>query len=222
MAGASQKKVAWKWVPIATLVPYERNARVHDDAQIAQIAGSIEAFGWQNAILVDRENVIIAGHGRLEGAKLLASQGKGDLVPIVVAKDLDEAQARLLRLADNKIALNSSWDDEILALELVNLGADLDVAALDLTGFNDAEIAQLLSDGTETDPEGEWKGMPEFVQPEQKAFRKLVVHFKDQSAVDAFAVAIGQKITDATRFVAYPEIEIETYADKRYDAVADA
>ncbi|MEP9390576.1 site-specific DNA-methyltransferase [Mesorhizobium sp. KR9-304] len=135
--------------PLSELIPYARNARTHSDRQIAEIAASIREFGWTNPILVDGENGIIAGHGRLLAARKL---GMAE-VPVIELDGLTEAQKRAYVIADNKLALNAGWDDELLALEfgdLQSLGFDLA-----LTGFGEDEIAALMSHGTVglTDPD---------------------------------------------------------------------
>lgn len=135
--------------PAASLIPYAKNARTHSDAQVAQIAASIREFGWTNPILVDGENGIIAGHGRLMAAQKL---GLAD-VPVIELAGLSEAQKRAYVIADNKLALNAGWDAELLALEFGELeGLGFDLA---LTGFGEEEIAALLSSGTTglTDPD---------------------------------------------------------------------
>jgi len=130
-----------RW-PLARLAPYERNARTHSDDQVAQIAASIQEFGFTNPVLADETGTIIAGHGRV-----LAAQKLGlDDVPVMVARGWSEAQIRAYLLADNKLALNAGWDTETLALELGDLKAmGFDLA---LTGFSDAEIADLMAPGT--------------------------------------------------------------------------
>ena len=125
--------------PIERLVPSAHNARTHSPSQIAEIAGSIRAFGFANPILVGAEGDIIAGHGRLAAARQL---GLGH-VPVVVLSGLTDIQRRQLLLADNRIALNSAWNLQMLHLELKDLtvlGADL--AAL---GFTSQELARALS-----------------------------------------------------------------------------
>ena len=130
--------------PVDRLVPYAGNARTHSDPQIAQIAASIGEFGFTNPILAGGDNVIIAGHGRLLAAKRL---GIGE-VPVIVLDHLSEAQRRALVIADNKLAENAGWDEEMLRTELATLDEmDFD---LDLMGFSDEELDDLLGglDGT--------------------------------------------------------------------------
>jgi hypothetical protein len=120
------------------LIPYARNARTHSDAQVAQIAAAIREFGWTNPILVDGENGVIAGHGRLLAARKL---GLGE-VPVIELANLSAAQKRAYVLADNKLALNAGWDEEMLAAEVADLtalGTDLNLA-----GFAAGEIDKLL------------------------------------------------------------------------------
>ncbi|MBT3494529.1 MAG: site-specific DNA-methyltransferase [Rhodospirillaceae bacterium] len=131
--------------PVDRLIPYARNARTHADDQVAQIAGSIAEFGFVNPILVGNDDVIIAGHGRLLAAQKL---GMAD-VPVIRLEHLSEIQRRALVIADNKIAENAAWDEELLRLELEELQAeDFD---LDITGFDLDEIDRLLQGA---DPEG--------------------------------------------------------------------
>jgi len=128
---------------IDSLVPYIRNARTHSDAQVAQIAASIKEFGFTNPILVDGDNGIIAGHGRLAASRQL---GLGE-VPVIELAHLSKAQKQALILADNKLALNAGWDDDALKIELAELG-DLDFD-LTLTGFDADELAGLTATETE-------------------------------------------------------------------------
>jgi hypothetical protein len=127
-----------KLLQLAEIVPYSRNAREHSDAQIGQIAASIREFGFTNPVLVDENSLLIAGHGRLAAARFL---GMAQLPAIVIA-DLSDAQKQALRLADNKLALNASWNDELLRTELADLrDVGFDLA---LTGFGDDELAGLF------------------------------------------------------------------------------
>ena len=124
-----------RW-PIDRLIPYARNARTHSEAQIAQIAASIREWGWTTPILVDENGTVLAGHGRLAAARQLQMTK----VPVIVASGWSDAKRRAYILADNKLALNAGWDDQILALELADLGNDFD---LNLIGFTPDEVAAL-------------------------------------------------------------------------------
>ncbi|WP_298031772.1 site-specific DNA-methyltransferase [uncultured Desulfovibrio sp.] len=120
--------------PIEALLPYARNARTHSEAQVAQIAASMVEFGWTNPVLVDGDNGIIAGHGRVMAARKLGLE----TVPVIELAHLSETQKRAYILADNKIALNAGWDEEMLRVELDALReADFN---LDLTGFDANEL----------------------------------------------------------------------------------
>lgn len=122
---------------ITDLVPYARNSRTHSDEQIAQIASSIREFGWTNPVLVDKNNTIIAGHGRVMGARRLGIEE----VPTICLDHLTEAQVRAYVIADNKLALNAGWDEELLTSELENLKAE--GYELGLVGFTEQELEQL-------------------------------------------------------------------------------
>jgi DNA modification methylase len=134
---------------VAELVPAERNARTHSPEQIQQIAASIRQWGWTNPILIDEGRAIIAGHGRLEAAR---AAGLVE-VPTITLAGLGAAQKRALAIADNKLALNAGWDDELLRLELGELG--LEGFDLGLIGFSDLELKDILADRTDglTDPD---------------------------------------------------------------------
>jgi len=124
--------------PIERLVPYARNSRTHSDAQVAQIAASIKEWGFTTAVLVDEQGGLIAGHGRLMAARKLGMAQ----VPVMVAAGWTDAQKRAYIIADNKLALNAGWDNELLSLELAELeGLGFDV---ELTGFSDEEIKALM------------------------------------------------------------------------------
>jgi DNA modification methylase len=136
----SQTIVQIEYRPIEALIPYARNSRTHSDAQVAQIAASIREFGWTNPVLVDSSNGIIAGHGRVLAARKLGF----DQVPVIELAHLTESQKRAYVLADNKLAENAGWDDELLRIELEALqAAGFD---LSLTGFADDELAALMAE----------------------------------------------------------------------------
>jgi DNA modification methylase len=136
-----------RW-PIDKLIPYARNARTHSDEQVAQVAASMIEFGWTNPILAGADGVIIAGHARLAAARKLRMTE----VPVIVLDHLTPTQRRALVLADNRLALNAGWDEEMLRVELESL--EEDGFDLDLAGFTDEEIEELLRD-----PEATFEGL---------------------------------------------------------------
>ena len=123
---------------VADLIPYVRNSRTHSDAQVAQIAASIKEFGWTNPILIDGENGIIAGHGRLLAARKLGQ----DKVPVIELAHMTDAQKRAYVIADNQLAMNAGWDTSMLTLELGDLQAE--GFDLELLGFDAAELEKLM------------------------------------------------------------------------------
>jgi DNA modification methylase len=135
-----QPDLAVMAMPVASLVPYAANARTHSDAQVAQIAASIAEFGFVNPVLIDASGVLVAGHGRVLAAKRLGMAS----VPAIRLAHLNEAQARALRLADNQIALNSGWDEALLATELARI-RDEGIVDLDVLGFSGLELDELLA-----------------------------------------------------------------------------
>lgn len=136
----ADKVERWK---IEKLVPYARNARTHSDEQVGQIAASIKEWGWTTPILVDEDGSIIAGHGRTMAAQRLQMTE----VPVMVAKGWSDAKKRAYLLADNKLAMNAGWDNEMLALELGEIG-ELGFD-LDMTGFTAEEIEALTPEQIE-------------------------------------------------------------------------
>lgn len=125
---------------VADLIPYAANSRTHSDAQVAQIAASIREFGWTNPILIDGDNTIIAGHGRLMAARKLGL----DEVPAIVLDHLTKAQQRALVIADNQLALNAGWDMEMLKAEIE--GLNFEGFDLDLLGFSEADLSGFLAE----------------------------------------------------------------------------
>ena len=142
--GAQIRDLGVETVAVSALQPYARNARTHSPKQIRQIAASIEEFGWTNPVLIDGKGGIIAGHGRVEAAKLLGLE----TVPTIRLQDMTEAQKRAYIIADNRPAELAGWDAEVLAIELRALGEialDFDI---EVTGFQTTEI-DLLIEGLE-------------------------------------------------------------------------
>ena len=139
-------------IPTADLIPYGKNSRTHTDFQVAQIAGSIREFGFTNPILIDGENGIIAGHGRVMAAGKLGLAK----VPCIRLAHLTDTQRRAYIIADNKLALNAGWDEEMLGLELADLReADFD---LDVLGFDNFAIEQFLNPPERNDEAPESSG----------------------------------------------------------------
>ena len=144
-------------VSVSALQPYARNARTHTKKQIRQIAASIEEFGWTNPVLIDGEGGIIAGHGRVEAAKLLGLE----TVPTIRLQDMTEAQKRAYIIADNRLAELAGWDQEVLAIELRALGEIALDFDLEITGFETTEIDLLIESLDESGSEDEADIVPE-------------------------------------------------------------
>ena len=177
----------YKTVKVANLVPYARNSRTHSAEQVAQIAASIREFGFTNPLLIDEQGGIIAGHGRL-----LAAQKLGfDEVPAITLQWLSDAQKKAYVIADNKLALNAGWDDEMLRVEfqeLQEMGFDLE-----LTGFSLDEIAGLEFD------EGEEVGMPDLPDGDKEPFQQKTFTLHDEQAAvvdDAITLARANPLAD--------------------------
>ena len=132
-------------IQLATLIPYINNSRTHSDEQVAQIAASIKEFGFNNPILVDKDSGIIAGHGRLQAARKLGLTE----VPCVRLEHLTETQRKAYIIADNRLALNAGWDNELLRLELNELDGNID---LSLLGFTVPELTIAMGFGADFEP----------------------------------------------------------------------
>ena len=165
-------------IKTADLVPYARNSRTHSPEQVAQIAGSIREFGFTNPVLIDAENGIIAGHGRVMGAQKL---GLAE-VPCIRLSHLSDAQRRAYVIADNKLALNAGWDEEMLGLELADLReADFD---LGLLGFSEDELGAFNI---------EESGMPELSSGDKQPFQQMTFTVHDEQAEDVAAAMAKAK-----------------------------
>ena len=136
------------FLAVSDLIPYARNTRTHSEAQVAEIAGSIREFGFTNPVLVDQDNGIIAGHGRVLAARKLSIEQ----VPCIQLSHLTDTQRRAYSIADNKLALNASWDEDLLSLEIQDIkDASFDIGLL---GFGADELAAILaSDDVSTSPD---------------------------------------------------------------------
>lgn len=154
---------------VAELIPYASNSRTHSDAQVAQIAASIKEFGWTNPILVDGDDSIIAGHGRLLAARKLGMKE----VPVIVLDHLTKAQQRALVIADNQLALNAGWDMEMLENEVRSL--DDDDYALSILGFSDDDLARFLAEVSEVE-------LPFLADGDKEPFQQMTFTLHDEQA----------------------------------------
>ena len=165
-------------LPTDTLIPYARNTRTHSEAQVAQIAGSIREFGFTNPVLIDGENGIIAGHGRVLAAQKLAL-GK---VPCIRLSYRTDTQRRAYIIADNKLALNAGWDEELLGLELADLRED--GFDLELTGFDGDELGQF---------DAEEVAMPTLADGDKQPFQQKTFTLHDEQAEEVDAACAKAK-----------------------------
>tara|TARA_B110000046_G_scaffold75627_1_gene83740 strand:+ start:2056 stop:2676 length:621 start_codon:yes stop_codon:yes gene_type:complete len=153
------------------LIPYISNSRTHSQAQVTQVAASIKEFGFTNPLLMDEQNGIIAGHGRLQAAKQLSLKE----VPTITLKGLTNVQRKAYIIADNKLALNAGWDDELLALELASLKDE--AFDLSFTGFDADELLLLIGDIDEV-------GLPELSDGDKEPFQQKTFTLHDEQATD--------------------------------------
>ena len=170
---------------ITELIPYGANSRTHSDEQVLQIAASIKEFGFTNPVLLDGDGGIIAGHGRIMAARKLGMF----TVPSIVLHHLTDAQKRAYVIADNKLALNAGWDDDLLASEIQGLiDEEYDV---DLIGFTQDELDELLSSVNEI-------GMPELSNEEPEFQQKAFTLHNDQMSFvdDAIKLAKTDPLVD--------------------------
>lgn len=177
----------YKTVLVSDLIPYARNSRTHSEAQVAKIAASIKEFGFLNPVIIDGKNGIIAGHGRIMAAQKLGITE----VPAVEASHLTDAQRRAYIIADNRLALDAGWDDEMLRVEFAELG-DLGFD-LDLTGFEPGEVEALQFD---SDCETE---MPALKDGDREPYQQKTFTLHDEQAAivdDAVTLARTSPLAD--------------------------
>lgn len=170
-------------LPLDRLIPYANNSRTHSEEQVAQIAASIREFGFTNPVLIDEADGIIAGHGRVLAARKL---GLAE-VPCIRLGHLSEAQRRAYVIADNKLALNAGWDEDLLRVELVSLRDDQGFA-LELTGFNEAELTKTLEEFTAEEQE-----MPELNSGDKEPFQQKTFTLHDEQAEEVEAAITKAK-----------------------------
>jgi len=172
-------------------IPYANNARTHSETQVAQIAGSIRQFGFNNPVLVDESDTIIAGHGRVLAARMLEL----DKVPCIRLTHLTESQRKAYIIADNKIALNSGWDEELLKLELQNM-SDIEQIA---TGFTPEEL-NILFNGWQSDIE-----KMEGIDPVDSAAKEKIIIKCSQEEYEM----LREKITNLIDDLGLHDVEVD-------------
>lgn len=206
MKKKSAPESAAEWVPLSRLKVWEDNPRKNDGRPVDVAAASIKEFGFGAPIvarLADGE--IIAGHTRFKAAQKLGLES----VPVRFL-DLDEKQAHALALVDNRAAELAMWDSAGLLKQLESYdGGDLLVASL---GFDSGYVSKLLAQVEHrvvenVDPTKEWEGtgMPPYEHDDEQGFRRLIVHFKDQAAVDEFSKLVGCVLSEKTKFIWLPD-----------------
>lgn len=198
------------------LTPDPKNARAHNPRNVGMIEAALGEVGAARSIVIDEDGVILAGNATVEAAaqagieRVQVVEADGETIIAVRRRGLTPEQKVKLALFDNRAAELAEWDASVLA----ELAEELDLDKL----FFPHELANLLEQaGTEIlDANELWKGMPEFEQEDQTAYQSIHVHFKTKQDVEDFARLVNQTITDKTRFLWFPYIEIERYADKSY------
>jgi len=165
---------------VADLIPYALNARTHSEEQIKQIASSIRLFGFTNPVLIDEENNLIAGHGRISAASLL----KMDKIPAIVVTGLDEAKRRALIIADNRHAETSGWDYDLLGQELIALKDQVDIEAM---GYSHDDLAKLLGEAANAAGLGEEEAADKW--------QLLIEYDNENQLADAYSEAQSKGLT---------------------------
>ena len=195
---------------VEKLKPNPANPNLHDENHTRLLGAMLKHQGWRESIIVSKQSgLVVCGHGRLKAAKTLGLKE----VPVDIQDFENEADEYAHMIADNRIAELSGFDNDALKEILATL--DTGAMDMDITGFDGATLEKLMTQFY-VEPEDEWKGMPEFEMEDKTAFKSILIHFKEQESMDKFAEVIGQKLTDRTKMIWYPEMEIERAADKVY------
>lgn len=193
-------------ISIDLIKPYPKNAKKHSEEQVKLISKSIKRFGFNQPIVIDKDNIIIIGHGRYGAAKLIGLEE----VPVIQI-DLSEEDAKSYRLADNKLN-ESDWDFTLVVDELQDLEIELqELTGFDLSLFENLETLEVVDDINK-----EWENMPEFDNENIKPYRRVIISFENEENVKKFAKATGLNITDKTKSTYFPPKEQNTHVDKRY------
>jgi len=200
-------------IEIDKLIPYHNNPRKNQD--IDKVASSINEYGFQQPIVVDKKMVVIVGHTRLLGAQKLGLKK----VPVLIAH-LSEAKAKAYRIADNRVSEDAGWDYDLLKLEIDAL-KEINFN-IDELGFEEQELETIIFQSDHNsrnwlDTEEHWQDMPSFEHSDQSPFRSLTVNFVNQDAVDKFFQLIKQDYTEKTKYIWFPFIEKNVIKDKYYE-----
>ncbi|MBP98995.1 hypothetical protein CMK18_23845 [Candidatus Poribacteria bacterium] len=200
---------------VEKLTPYVNNSRQHNLEQVNQVAASIKEFGFTNPVLIDNQDTIIAGHCRVMAAKKLELKK----IPVVVLSDLSPAQRKAYVVADNQLALNAMWDFTKLSNEIEFLNEE--EFNLDLLGFSESFLESLKitpdTEEGEVDYDEHWQDMPEFDQDDTRPHRTVMLHFLNQEDVDKFCDLTDQVITEKTKYVWFPEKQVDPVIDIHYE-----
>ena len=201
-------------VPLSEILPYEQNPRKNDRA-VDVVVKSIKEFGFRNPIMLDKDNVIVAGHTRARAAHKLGLQE----VPIIRIEGLTPAQIRAYRIMDNKSQEHSYWDYPLLKKEIFEL-KKLNVD-LGLTGFtiDEVEFFNPDTDKSANNPYEEWRksGALEYGNEDKTGYKTILLHFNTPEDVKEFSELVNQTITDRTRYLWYPKQPGDSVKDIQYE-----
>jgi len=208
-------------LPIEAVKPYDNNPRRHPPEQLSKLMRSIREYGFTVPLLVDENNVILAGHGRYVAAKELGIKH----LPVIRLTHLTPAQKRAFRIADNRLVMEGDWDLDALSRELnALLDMDFDIS---LTMLDEKEADYFIrylkahEEGRKLDPYYEWEsaGMPEYDDDVVKPFRTLHIHFQNEDAVKDFERRMGIELTDKQKTLWWPPKKRINRNDYRYEVV---
>ena len=205
----SKDKLKLEYMSVNDIKPFDGNPRKHPEDALKKLVDSINHFGWTNPILLDEDNIIVAGHARLKAAKKAGMEE----VP-VIKLPLSGKEAALYNIADNKTQELTEWDWP----KLGDLFHELDTGEFDLeiTGFSETEISGLmhgLDESGKINKEEVWKeaGMPGYESEDCTAYKSIIIHFADEAAVGKFAKLIKQTITNKTKYLWFPKLIKEKF-----------
>ena len=208
------ERISVEYIPISEIIPYRNNPRVNDKA-VDIVATSIKEYGFKVPIILDKDNIVIAGHTRLKAALKLGIPE----VPIIWAESLTDEQAKAFRLMDNKSHEYSSWDFDLLKQEMIELkNLKFEVG---LTGFDMDEIKffNFNKEDQANNAYTEWRknAVLDYLNDDKTGFKTILLHFPDQDAIDDFCKLINQNMTPKTKFLWYPKEPEDEVADLQYE-----